>query len=152
MLMDTETSPDYTRAIFLDPPYRLRGRKKNLYASDKEGTSNDLAEAAYEWAVKHGRQYRIAYACDQFRTSTYPPIGVWRPKHTAEFAQLNDVAHGAIVLCSVQLALMEYKPLCGELAVGVKIQPLVVMRPAGRVLYAHRRGLTTLGLFFAMRV
>ena len=45
--------------IFLDPPYLLGGRSDILYPSDLE--ANNPAREAYEWAVEHGDQYRIAY-------------------------------------------------------------------------------------------
>ena len=46
-------------AVFLDPPYKVDGRAKNLYEGDD---SNDPAVAAYMWAMKHGDTHRIAYA------------------------------------------------------------------------------------------
>ena len=49
-------------AVFLDPPY-LTNERAELYHSDLAGTSDDVAVAAYEWAVAHGEQYRIAYCC-----------------------------------------------------------------------------------------
>jgi len=49
-------------AVFLDPPYRVTtGRSKNLYASDLDGTSEDVAEQSYLWAVEHGEEWRIVY-------------------------------------------------------------------------------------------
>ena len=62
--------PDRARvsdaAVFLDPPYKtknaLRG-SSNVYVSDHEGRSDDVAAAAYEWAVAHGGKYRVAYCC-----------------------------------------------------------------------------------------
>ena len=51
------------RGVFIDPPYRVRNRKKTYYESDRNGTSDDIAEASYEWAIEHGERYRIAYAC-----------------------------------------------------------------------------------------
>ena len=53
-------------AIFLDPPYRLStGRESTLYISDFDGTSEDVAVTAYEWAIKHGDKFKIAYCCHE---------------------------------------------------------------------------------------
>lgn len=67
ILADTETSPNKIRAVFLDPPYRIEDRETNIYQSDTDGTSDDTAVKAYEWAVKHGKHenYRIAYCCSK---------------------------------------------------------------------------------------
>ena len=63
VLQHTSTSPKPEVAVFLDPPYTLRsGRSDTLYQSDVDGNSDDVAAAAYAWAVEHGDQYRIAYA------------------------------------------------------------------------------------------
>lgn len=57
VLCDTATSNDRnTVAVFLDPPYIDRPQ----YGAT-EGDVNAVARAAYEWAVKHGDRYRIAY-------------------------------------------------------------------------------------------
>ena len=60
ILSDTASSPDLTRAVFLDPPYPTDKRQGKLYGQDDEGQA---ATAAYEWAVEHGDRYRIAYCC-----------------------------------------------------------------------------------------
>ena len=60
ILSDTASSPDLTRAVFLDPPYPTDKRQGKLYGQDDEGQA---ATAAYEWAVAHGDRYRIAYCC-----------------------------------------------------------------------------------------
>ena len=53
-------------AIFLDPPYRVStGRHSTLYSSDIAGTSEDVAVTAYEWAIKHGDKFKIAYCCHE---------------------------------------------------------------------------------------
>ena len=53
-------------AIFLDPPYRVStGRHSTLYSSDIAGTSEDVAVTAYEWAIKHGDRFKIAYCCHE---------------------------------------------------------------------------------------
>lgn len=49
-------------AIFLDPPY-LTSDRGNLYASDHQGTSDQVAVEAYKWAVEHGNKHKIAYCC-----------------------------------------------------------------------------------------
>ena len=55
----------YSVAIFLDPPYRTGHRKKTLYQSDMDGTSDSTAEDTWQWAQDHGHKYNIAYACRQ---------------------------------------------------------------------------------------
>ena len=53
-----------TRCVFLDPPYKTEKRSETLYLTDgnKEKT-NRVAVDAYQWAVEHGGEYRIAYCC-----------------------------------------------------------------------------------------
>ena len=63
LLCDTPTNAGFTQAILLDPPYLTGQRSDNLYQSDKDGTSDAVAQAAYDWAVAHGAKYRIAYCC-----------------------------------------------------------------------------------------
>ena len=65
ILANTDSSPDIVRAIFLDPPYRTEDRNNSLYQSDTDKTSDDVAVASYEWAVKHGNKenFKIAYCC-----------------------------------------------------------------------------------------
>ena len=68
LLMHTKTSSQPPVGIFLDPPYRREKRTSaELYNSDAQGTSEDTAVAAYEWAVEHGANpmYRIAYCCHE---------------------------------------------------------------------------------------
>ena len=56
--------PNPSVAVFLDPPYRTKGRRDSiLYGSDADGTSDDVAESAYEWAVENGDKFRVAYCC-----------------------------------------------------------------------------------------
>ena len=64
-LGDTPHSPKFSRAVFLDPPYRMDRRKTPLYESDMDGSSDDVAIAAYRWAIQHGERYRIAYCCHE---------------------------------------------------------------------------------------
>ena len=61
--MHTATAPKPDVGILLDPPYRTEGRSGGLYGSDLDGTSDDVSVEAYEWAVEHGKRYRIAYCC-----------------------------------------------------------------------------------------
>lgn len=63
VLADTETGPGEraNRCIFLDPPYRTERRHAFLYQSDEDGSSDNVAERSFRWAVEHGEQYRIAY-------------------------------------------------------------------------------------------
>ena len=49
--------------IFMDPPYRTAPRAATLYDSDNDGTSDDVAVAAFEWAREHGETIKIAYCC-----------------------------------------------------------------------------------------
>ena len=64
LLMHTPSSPKPPVAVFLDPPYRTEGRAA-LYGSDLAGTSDAAAVESWRWAVEHGEQYRIAYACHE---------------------------------------------------------------------------------------
>ncbi len=54
---------DASVGIFLDPPYRTGDRRKTLYQSDLDGTSDRTAEETWEWTRFVGERYRIAYAC-----------------------------------------------------------------------------------------
>ena len=64
VLQQTPSSPKPTVAVFMDPPYKTTGgRSTGLYVGDTAGTSDDVAEASYAWAVEHGDRYRVAYAC-----------------------------------------------------------------------------------------
>lgn len=67
LLADTPSGPGerINRCILLDPPYRTDRRKADLYGSDADGTSDDVAAASYEWAVEHGDRYRIAYCAHE---------------------------------------------------------------------------------------
>jgi len=48
--------------IFVDPPYILDQRTASLYHTDASKLSNTIAHESYQWCVKHGDQFRIAYA------------------------------------------------------------------------------------------
>ena len=43
------------------------------YDSDRDGTSDDVAQAAYDWALEHGERYRVAYC--QFEDDFPVPAG-----------------------------------------------------------------------------
>lgn len=73
LLQQTPKSPKPLVGVFLDPPYRLQGRRR-LYVSDLDENEGDAAELSYEWAVSHGDVYRIAYAC---RESDFPCPEGW---------------------------------------------------------------------------
>ena len=48
-------------AVLLDPPYITAGRSK-LYEADGDADEvNRTAQESYEWALKHGGEFRIAY-------------------------------------------------------------------------------------------
>ena len=63
LLMQTETSPDVSVGIVMDPPYRTERRDSRIYVSDLAGTSDSIAHASFEWSVNNGHKYRIAYCC-----------------------------------------------------------------------------------------
>ena len=63
VLAQTETGPKPPVGILLDPPYLTAERASDVYGSDADGTSDDVARETYAWAVKHGDRYRIAYCC-----------------------------------------------------------------------------------------
>ena len=65
LLMHTPSAPKPPVGIFLDPPYLTRDRKDTIYTSDWQDAPDAPALASYEWAVKHGETYRIAYACHE---------------------------------------------------------------------------------------
>ena len=65
-LLGNTTTQITDTALFLDPPYRVStGRHSSLYSSDIAGTSEDVAVTAYEWAIKHGDRFKIAYCCHE---------------------------------------------------------------------------------------
>ena len=62
VLCDTPSNtPGTKRAVLLDPPYLTAKRGGGHYESDRDGTSDDVARAAYDWACEHGERYRVAY-------------------------------------------------------------------------------------------
>ena len=75
MLM-RETGSKWVVGVFLDPPYKLAegNRSKTLYQSDHDGTSDDVAKEAYDWAVENGsvERFRIAF-CSRHGDFALPP-------------------------------------------------------------------------------
>ena len=69
-LMDYPSRRSALVGVYLDPPYMQKNRSGNLYVSDVNNNSSDIAQAAYEWAIQNGMKYRIAYSCmfDDFPT------------------------------------------------------------------------------------
>ena len=75
--------------IFLDPPYKTEHRSKALYGSDLKGQSDDIATAAYEWAVAKSierPEIKIAYCC---RHGDFPLPDEWT-EDVRGFAGVND--------------------------------------------------------------
>ena len=63
--------------IFLDPPYKTEHRSNALYGSDLDGSSDDIAVASYEWAVKKAEErkdIKIVYCC---RKGDFPLAAGW---------------------------------------------------------------------------
>ena len=65
LLMHTPTAPKPPVGILLDPPYLTVDRQSELYGSDADGSSSDVATAAYAWAIANGERFRIAYCCHE---------------------------------------------------------------------------------------
>ena len=62
LLSNTPSCKDFSRAVFLDPPYITDERGSTLYQSDVENLSDVAAIGSYHWAVENGDRYKIAYA------------------------------------------------------------------------------------------
>ena len=59
-------------AVLLDPPYVTSGRAK-IYEQDTDPEQvNATARESYEWALKHGEAYRVAY-CHTAGSFDFPP-------------------------------------------------------------------------------
>ena len=104
MLGDTPSHPNKGVAIFMDPPYLTGDRHKALYQSDGEGTSDQVAEAAFAWALRHGDRYRIAYAC---HAGDFSPPGGWEAV-TRSFRGIRSAERrdrGDLIL---------FSPACGQ--------------------------------------
>ena len=65
VLAQTDSGSHPPVGILLDPPYSSSERDSNIYGSDADGTSDDVAAAAWSWARAHGDRYRIAYCCHE---------------------------------------------------------------------------------------
>ncbi|MYA40600.1 MAG: DNA adenine methylase [Gemmatimonadetes bacterium] len=65
MLQHTPSGPKPPVGVMLDPPYITDDRSPNLYQSDRDGTSDSVALAAWEWALEHGDAFRVAYCCHE---------------------------------------------------------------------------------------
>lgn len=51
--------------IFMDPPYLTHKRNASLYHSDTAKESDRAAIESYEWCVKHGDRFKIAYCAHE---------------------------------------------------------------------------------------
>ena len=91
MLMHTPTSPKPPVGILLDPPYLTTDRQSELYGSDADGSSSDVATAAYAWAIANGDRFRIAYCCHE---GDFPVPDGWT-FITASFGGVKDVERRA---------------------------------------------------------
>ena len=103
LLMHTPTAPKPPVGILLDPPYLTVDRQSELYGSDADGSSSDVATAAYAWAIANGDRFRIAYCCHE---GDFPVPDGWT-FITASFGGVKDVERRA----SRQDMVM-FSPLC----------------------------------------
>ena len=86
-LLQRTRRPFPPAAVFLDPPYRLdTGRSGTLYNYEEQ--SQDAAEASFAWALEHGDDIRVAYAC---HVGDFPIPDGW----TAETMSLSSGREGA---------------------------------------------------------
>ena len=65
LLQHTPSGPKPVVGVMLDPPYRTDERSRNIYQSDRDGNSDAIAEATWQWAQQHGDKYRVAYCCHE---------------------------------------------------------------------------------------
>ena len=91
LLMHTPTAPKPPVGILLDPPYLTVDRQSELYGSDADGSSSDVATAAYAWAIANGERFRIAYCCHQ---GDFPVPEGWA-SITASFGGVKDAERRA---------------------------------------------------------
>ena len=103
LLMHTPTAPKPPVGILLDPPYLTVDRQSELYGSDADGSSSDVATAAYQWAIANGERFRIAYCCHE---GDFPVPDGWT-FITASFGGVKDAERRA----SRQDMVM-FSPLC----------------------------------------
>ena len=78
-------------------------RQSELYGSDADGSSSDVATAAYAWAIANGDRFRIAYCCHE---GDFPVPDGWT-FITASFGGVKDAERRA----SRQDMVM-FSPLC----------------------------------------
>ena len=91
LLMHTPTAPKPPVGILLDPPYLTIDRQSELYGSDADGSSSDVATAAYQWAIANGDRFRIAYCCHE---GDFPVPDGWT-FITASFGGVKDAERRA---------------------------------------------------------
>ena len=91
LLMHTPTAPKPPVGILLDPPYLTVDRQSELYGSDADGSSSDVATAAYAWAIANGERFRIAYCCHE---GDFPVPDGWT-FITASFGGVKDAERRA---------------------------------------------------------
>ena len=103
LLMHTPTAPKPPVGILLDPPYLTIDRQSELYGSDADGSSSDVATAAYQWALANGERFRIAYCCHE---GDFPVPDGWT-FITSSFGGVKDTERRA----SRQDMVM-FSPLC----------------------------------------
>ena len=103
LLMHTPTAPKPPVGILLDPPYLTTDRQSELYGSDADGSSSDVATAAYAWAIANGDRFRIAYCCHE---GDFPVPDGWT-FITASFGGVKDAERRAS-----RQDLVMFSPLC----------------------------------------
>ena len=91
LLMHTPTAPKPPVGILLDPPYLTVDRQSELYGSDADGSSSDVATAAYAWAIANAERFRIAYCCHE---GDFPVPDGWT-FITASFGGVKDAERRA---------------------------------------------------------
>ena len=68
-------------------------RQSELYGSDADGSSSDVATAAYAWAIANGDRFRIAYCCHE---GDFPVPDGWT-FITASHSAGSRMRNGALV-------------------------------------------------------
>ena len=103
LLMHTPTAPKPPVGILLDPPYLTVDRQSELYGSDADGSSSDVATAAYQWALANGERFRIAYCCHE---GDFPVPDGWT-FITSSFGGVKDAERRA-----ARQDMVMFSPLC----------------------------------------
>ena len=103
LLMHTPTAPKPPVGILLDPPYLTVDRQSELYGSDADGSSSDVATAAYQWAIANGERFRIAYCCHE---GDFPVPDGWT-FITASFGGVKDAERRA-----ARQDMVMFSPMC----------------------------------------